>query len=99
MGFMMPCCMCGSMLTSFAQKSAFQITRQVKFNHEGEVTLDKELDSARPVCDGCVNRLEEQGHVFDRKTGTVVKHYAEDKKSALVPTPDIPLPPSTKKKK
>lgn len=96
MGFMMPCCMCGSMLTSFVQKSAFKILRQVKFNHKGEVTVDQELDHERPVCNACVNRMEEQGHVFDWGAGTVVKHYAEDKKSALVPTPDIPLPPATK---
>ena len=96
MGFMMPCCMCGSMLTSFVQKRAFKITRQVKFNHKGEVTVDQELDHERPVCDSCVHRMEEQGHVFDWGAGTVVKHYAEDNKSALVPTPDIPLPPATK---
>lgn len=95
MGFLMPCCMCGAMLTSRVQKSAFRITRQVKFNHKGEVTLDQELGSARPVCDSCVSRMEGQGHVFLRD-GTVVKHYAEDGTSALVPTPNLPLPPSTK---
>lgn len=95
MGFMIPCCMCGAMLTSRVQKSAFKITRQVKFNHKGEVTLDQELDFGRPVCDSCVSRMEGQGHVFTRD-GTVVKHYAEDGTSALVPTPNLPLPPSTK---
>lgn len=96
MGFMLPCCMCGRMLTSFVQKSAFKITRQVKFNHKGEVTVDQELDHERPVCDSCVVRMENEGHVFDWSAGTVVKHYAEDKTSALIPTPDIPLPPATK---
>ena len=96
MGFMIPCCVCGTMLTSFVQKKAFKITRQVKFNYKGEVTLDQELDFERPVCDSCVARMEGEGHIFDAKTGVVVKHYAEDGKSALVPTPDIAIPERSK---
>lgn len=92
MGFMIPCCICGAMLTSRAQKGAFKLTRQIKFNHEGKITLDKELDFERPVCGGCVSRMEGEGHIFNPSTGVVVKHYAEDGKSALVPTPDIPIP-------
>jgi hypothetical protein len=96
MGFMIPCCVCGTMLTSFVQKKAFKITRQVKFNYKGEVTLDQELDFERPVCDSCVARMEGEGHIFDAKTGVVVKHYAEDGKSAIVPTPDIAIPERSK---
>ena len=94
MGFMIPCCLCGSMLTSRAQKSAQQINRQIKFNHEGKVTLHRELGHDRPVCDSCVVRMEEDGHVF-HKDGSIVKHYAKDGESALFPTPDLPLPERT----
>jgi len=94
MGFMLPCCLCGSMLTSRAQKSAQQINRQIKFDHEGQVTLHRELNHDRPVCGGCVVRMEKDGHVF-YADGSLVKHYAEDGESALVPTPDLPLPERT----
>ena len=94
MGFMIPCCLCGSMLTSRVQKSAQQINRQIKFNHEGKVTLHRELGQDRPVCDSCVVRMEEYGHVF-HEDGSLVKHYAEDGESALAPTPDLPLPERT----
>lgn len=94
MGFMIPCCLCGSMLTSRAQKSAQQINRQIKFNHEGKVTLHRELGHDRPVCGSCVARMKEDGHVF-HKDGSIVKHYAKDGESALFPTPDLPLPERT----
>lgn len=96
MGFMIPCCFCGGMLTTFVQRSAFKIVRQLKYNHKGEVTVDQELDSERQVCNSCVTRMEDQGHIFDRANKIVVKYYAEDGQSAMSPTPDIPYPPSQK---
>lgn len=95
MGFMLPCCICGTMLTSRVQSRAYKVNRQIKFNHTGEVTLHQELGHSRPVCDSCVSRMQGEGFAF-HKDGTIVKHYAEDGTSVLRPTPDIPLPERTK---
>lgn len=91
-----PCCMCGAMLTSSVQKQSRKIDRQVKFDHMGNVMLHQEFGRTRVVCPVCVSSMEKNGHVFlgDR---TVYKHYAEDGNSALVPYPDLPMPERTVK--